>query len=169
MAPSSLIDTGLEANGAAPAWLGGDIVVAGLGSDGAPGTVIVDRASGTVRPGPGKARAVAPSGDGRRVAVVGPDQRTVAVEETADWLSSDAPAASPGLLPSEPVGVVAGLALDVTGRSLAIVWTGPDLRPAVVVRYEDVAGWRERERIALRPGSVSAAVTWAPASAGPAR
>ena len=132
-----------------------------------PATVIVDAATGAVSRGPGPARAVASSGDGGRVAVVGADQRTITIEDTATWLAGTAGAAASRLVPPEPAGVVTGLALDGAGRSLAVVWTGPDLLPAVVVRYEADAGWRERGRITLPAGTARAAVTWVPASAGP--
>ena len=163
----SAIATGVEANGAAPAWLDDRrVVVCGLTSRGTPGTVIVDTATGATSPGPAGVRASATSTDGRWIAVVRADQRTIDVEETARWLANGAGAIPSRSVPAELGGVVVALALDTSGRSLAVVWTGPDLVPAAVVRYEDTGAWRERGRIVLRPGTTRAAVAWVPASTG---
>ena len=164
------VATGIEANGAAPAWLDSRrVVVSGLTARGMPGTAVVDTATGATSAGPAGVRASATSTDGRWIAVVRADQRSIDVEETGRWLANGAGAIPSRSVPAELGGVVVALALDASGRSLAVVWTGPDLVPAAVVRYEDAGGWRERGRIALRPGTTRAAVAWVPVSSCAAR
>lgn len=165
-----MLDLSIEANGAPPAWLDDRrVVVAGLSPTGGLRVVVVDTEAGTSSAGPPGIRAVAVSADGRRLATVGADQRTIDVLP-AGGLTAGAtsePARAPGpetaqRVPPEPIGVVSGLALDASGRSLAVVWTDADLVPSVVVRYEDGDGWRERARIRLAPATVRAAVAWLP-------
>jgi hypothetical protein len=168
-----LIRLPVEWNGAAPAWLDPRrVAVPGLDRIDAAATAIIDVGSTTVSDGPHGVRAIAVSADGRLVATVGDDQRTVSIGSVDTWIASGGATRSPhtprpgATIAPEPAGIVAALALDAGGRSLAVAWTDADLVPSVIVRYDAGTGWHGSMRVSLPAGTMRAAVAFVPADAG---
>ncbi|HYM82616.1 MAG TPA: hypothetical protein VEY67_00500, partial [Candidatus Dormibacteraeota bacterium] len=155
------IPLGIEANGAAPAWLDAThVLVPGLLAARGSGTVIVDLASATVSAGPRAVRGAATGGG--LVALVADDQRSITIGPSAGLLPPLDVTGVGSRIASEPEGIVECLALDTAGRSLAVVWTDRALVPSVVVRYDAASGWGEAARYPLGPAVSRASVAWLP-------
>ena len=107
-----------------------------------------------------RALDVRTSGDGATVAVLASPE-SVLVGPTAELLESrTAPPGGPALAPGD--WVVGGMALDATGRRLAVVGEDAGGSSWIVVHERDGAGWRETARLAPPQGAGGGEVAWLP-------
>jgi hypothetical protein len=107
-----------------------------------------------------RALDVRTSGDGATVAVLADPDR-VLVGPTAELLAArNPPPGGPALAPGDRV--VGGMALDATGRRLAIAGEDAGGSAWIVIHVRDGAGWRETARLAPPQGASGGEVAWLP-------
>jgi hypothetical protein len=136
---------------APPAWLGGDRVALVSGSSAEPATIVVDTANGKISRGPGGERLLATSADGTVIATSGGPGDPIVLRSSKGWLADDGTSIGSVEVPKGFTEATA-LALDATGRRLAIVWLGRDgSRQADV--HDGGDGWR---RVLSHPATVVA-------------
>ena len=151
------IELGRPVIAAPPVWVGPDLVAVVVGTDAAPGSILVDTTTGEATDGPTGARLLASSADGRTVAVAGDEGDPVVIRSTAAWLGDDESSIG-SIDPPDGVVTASALALDATGSRLAIVWLGKDGTPRVAVHERD-AGWRRVAEPDVRDAQ-GAVVAW---------
>ncbi|MGZ6269219.1 MAG: hypothetical protein ACXWMU_01455 [Candidatus Limnocylindrales bacterium] len=149
-----------QAEAAAPTWLdGGRVIVLTRDPAERVGTATVEVATGRILSSSLLALyGLARSGDGTAVALAPRDEAAVHVGSLATWLGS-------GEIPPDAVSatdrdaVATALALDATGRRLAVAWQR-GVGATTVRVYERDAGWREVASTPFTDGVASLA--WLP-------
>ncbi len=141
----------------APAWLDGDRIALVGGSTTEPLAVIVDAATSEVADGPTGDRRSASSADGTVIASSGGPGSPVVIRRTSAWLTEDGTAVGSVGAPNDDA-LATSIALDATGRRLAIVWQGVDGGARIDV-HDGADGWRRVVSPPLAAGS-NAVVAW---------
>jgi hypothetical protein len=132
---------------APPAWVDDDRVVVVTAAADATETIVVDTTSGEPAQGPGPARLVTTSADASTAALWRGPGDPIEVLATDDWL--DGRNASIRIEPPESGWTPAVLALDGTGRRLAVVWSDEDGSPAGATVHAAAREWAEVASIGL--------------------
>lgn len=141
----------------APAWLDGDRVALVGGSTTDPVAVIVDTGTSEVGDGPAGDRRLASSADGSIIASAGGPGSPVLIRASAAWIAGDG--TSIGSVEAPNDGALAtSIALDSTGRRLAIAWQGVDGGLRIDI-HDGVDGWRRVASPPLAAGA-NAVVAW---------
>lgn len=135
-----------------PVWLDETRLVLGIGSSAEPASVLVDTANGKVHRGPVGERHMATSADGRVIATSAGPGEPVVLRSSKGWLADDGTSVGSVEVP-EGFSEAIGIALDATGRRLAIVWLREDGTTEGHV-HDGTDGWRR----VLTNGA--AAVAW---------
>ncbi len=134
-----------------PAWLDSTRVVLPTGTAEEPRATLVDIASGKITKGPPGERRIATSADGAVIATSAGPGAPVVLRSTKGWLTDDGTSIGSVEVPEGFVEATA-LALDATGRRLAIVWLHEDGTTQCDVHDGD-DGWR---RVLSHGGNVAA-------------
>jgi hypothetical protein len=142
---------------APPAWLDGQRVAMVIGSQDEPATIVVDTATGKVTKGPAGERRLATSGDGSVIATSAGPGAPILLRSSRGWLADDGTSTGSVEVPDGFVDAIS-LALDQSGRRLAIVWLGEDGVPRYDV-HDGTDGWRRVWSQPL-PGASAAVVAW---------
>ena len=142
---------------AAPAWLDGERVAVVTGSADEPATLVVDTTNGKISKGPVGERRLATSGDGSVIATSAGPGAPILVRSSRGWLADDGTSTGSVEVPDGFVDAIS-LALDATGRRLAIVWLGEDGEPRYDV-HDGADGWRRVLSQPL-PGASAAVIAW---------
>lgn len=123
-----------------PVWLDATRVALPTGSAPEPTSILIDSASGKVAKGPPGERRLATSADGSVIATSAGSGAPVILRSTKGWLADDGTSIGSVEVP-EGFTAAKGLALDATGRRLAIVWVREDGTTECHVHDGD-DGWR---------------------------
>jgi hypothetical protein len=134
------IPIGRDVVAAPPAWLDDERVVVVTGDAGSPTSAIVDVTTGDVTDGPGGARLIAASANGKRVATMARRGAPVLVSDTAGWLAGDGSAIA-SVTPPDGVASAISFALDSTGQRLAIAWAADDGKVTLAI-HDARSDWR---------------------------
>ena len=134
-----------------PAWLDSTRVALPTGSAADPTSIVVDTTSGKVTKGPPGERRLATSADGAVIATSAGPGAPVVLRSTNGWLADDGTSIGSVEVPKGFVEATA-LALDATGRRLAIVWRHEDGSTQCDV-HDGEDGWR---RVLGHGGTVAA-------------
>lgn len=134
-----------------PAWLDSTRVALPTGTVTEPTSILVDTASGKVAKGPPGERRLATSADGAVIATSAGPGAPVVLRSTKGWLADDGTSIGSVEVPEGFLEATA-LALDATGRRLAIVWLHEDGTKQCDVHDGD-DGWR---RVLSHGGNVAA-------------
>lgn len=134
-----------------PAWLDANRLALPTGTAAEPTSIVVDTASGKVSKGPPGERRLATSADGTVIATSAGAGAPVVLRSTKGWLADDGTSIGSVDVPKGFLEATA-LALDATGRRLAIVWLHEDGTTQCDVHDGD-DGWR---RVLSHPASVVA-------------
>lgn len=142
---------------APPAWLDGDRIALVTGSPAEPTTIVVETTSGKVANGPAGERRLATSADGSVIATSAGPGAPILLRSSRGWLADDGTSTGSVEVPDGFADAIS-LALDATGRRLAIVWLGENGEPRYDV-HDGADGWR---RVWSQPmaGAAAAAVAW---------
>lgn len=143
------LDLPLLAN--APAWLDADrlALLKGRGQD--PESIAIDTTDGKIAKAPAGEHHLATSADGTVVASSAGAGKRVVLRSSKGWLADDGTSIGSVDVP-EGFTEAIGLALDATGRRLAIVWARDDGTTECHV-HDGADGWR---RVLSHPASVVA-------------
>jgi hypothetical protein len=136
----------------APAWLDDDRIALLQGHHRAPASSVVDTTDAKIRKGPSGELRLASSADGTVVATSAGAGKPVILRSAEGWLDDDGTSIGSVDVP-EGFTEATGLALDATGRRLAIVWVREDGTTECHV-HDGTDGWR---RVLSHPAT---AVAW---------
>ncbi len=142
---------------APPAWIGGDRLVVVTGDAAAPAATIVDTTTGELSDGPGGARLVATSANGRRVATMAGQGAPVVIRDTAGWLAGDGSSITSIAPPNGSTTAIA-FALDLTGQRIAVAWAAADGAVSLAV-HDGRSDWRRVAQPKIGPAR-GAVVAW---------
>jgi hypothetical protein len=134
-----------------PAWLDSNRIALPAGSAEGPRSILVDTASGKVSKGPPGERRLATSADGAVIATSAGRGAPVVLRSTKGWLTDDGTSIGSVEVP-EGFLEATNLALDATGRRLAIIWLHESGTTQCDVHDGD-DGWR---RVLSHSGNVAA-------------
>jgi len=134
-----------------PVWLDENRVALPSGSDAEPASILIDTANGKVMKGPPGDRRLVTSADGSVIATSAGPGAPVVLRSTKGWLEDDGTSIGSVEVPKGFTEATA-LALDATGRRLAIVWRRDDGTTQCDVHDGD-DGWR---RVLSHGGIVAA-------------
>jgi len=137
---------------APPVWLDANRVALVSGSTAEPTSILVDTANGKVAKGPAGERRLATSADGTVIATSAGPGEPVVLRSSKGWLADDGTSIGSVEVPKGFTEATA-LALDATGRRLAIVWLSEDGTTQCDV-HDGTDGWR---RVLSHPAT---AVAW---------
>jgi hypothetical protein len=124
----------------APAWLDEDRIALLQGHPRAPASSVLDTTDGKIAKGPAGELHLATSGDGTVVATSAGPGKPVVLRSSKGWLDDDGTSIGSVDVP-EGFSEAARLALDATGRRLAIVWLREDGTTECHV-HDGADGWR---------------------------
>jgi hypothetical protein len=134
-----------------PAWLDSTRIALPTGTIAEPRSILVDTASGKVTKGPPGERRLATSADGAVIATSAGPGAPVVLRSTKGWLADDGTSIGSVEVPEGFVEAT-NLALDATGRRLAIIWLDESGTTRCDVHDGD-DGWR---RVLSHSGNVPA-------------
>ena len=123
-----------------PAWLDANRLALVSGRAQNPESLVVDTASGKIAKGPAGALQLATSADGTVVATSAGPGKPVVLRSAKGWLADDGTSIGSVEMP-DGFFQATGLALDATGRRLAIVWLREDGSTESHV-HDGNDGWR---------------------------
>lgn len=124
----------------APAWLEDDRIALLQGHHQAPSSSVLHTTDGKIAKGPGGELHLASSADGAVVATSAGPGKPVVLRSSKGWLADDGTSIGSVDVP-EGFREASGLALDATGRRLAIVWLRDDGTTECHV-HDGADGWR---------------------------
>jgi hypothetical protein len=124
----------------APAWLDDDRIALLQGHHQAPSSSVVQTTDGKIAKGPAGEIHLASSGDGTVVATSAGPGKPVVLRSAKGWLADDGTSIGSVDVP-EGFREASRLALDATGRRLAIVWLRDDGTTECHV-HDGADGWR---------------------------
>jgi hypothetical protein len=124
---------------APPVWVDGDRVVVVTGDTAAPTAAIVDTTTGELADGPGGARLLAASVNGRRMATMAGQGAPIVIRDTAGWLAGDGSSIASVAPPGGSTAIA--FALDATGQRLAVAWATDDGAISLAV-HDGRSDWR---------------------------
>jgi hypothetical protein len=136
---------------AAPIWLDASRVALVSRASEEPGALVIDTGNGKIAKGPSGARRLAASADGSVVATSEGSGDPIVLRSAKGWLADDGTTIGSVEMP-EGFSEAAALALDATGRRLAIVWQRDDGTTECHV-HDGNDGWR---RVLKHSGNVIA-------------
>ena len=141
----------------APVWLDADRVILSTGTAVVHFSILVDTASGKIAKGRPGVRRIATSGDGSVIATTAGPGEPIVLRSSKGWLTDDGTSIGSVDVPNGFTDAIA-LALDESGKRLAIVWLGEDGTPRYDV-HDGADGWR---RVWSQPmtGTTTAEVAW---------
>jgi len=123
-----------------PAWLDANRVALLSGSAAEPTSILVDTASGKATNGPTGERRLATSADGKVIATSAGPGAPVVLRSSKGWLADDGTSIGSVEVPQGATEATA-LALDATGKRLAIVWLREDGITQCDI-HDGADGWR---------------------------
>jgi hypothetical protein len=149
------LTTGL--GGGPPAWIGRDRLAIPTRDDrDSPTLTTVDVATGAVQSVVAGPRMIAASSDGTKIAILTADWRTIEVWSAAAWAADDTDGREAVIGPDPGPAGIDGLALDPTGRHLAVALSTRDLTDAASLRiYGAASAWRAPSDVDLGAGVVT--------------
>jgi hypothetical protein len=124
----------------APAWLADGRIALLQGHPRAPSANVLDTTNGKIAKGPEGEQHLATSADGSTVATSAGPGKPVVLRSSKGWLADDGTSIGSVEMP-EGFFEASGLALDATGRRLAIVWLREDGTAECHI-HDGADGWR---------------------------
>lgn len=125
---------------APPVWLDANRLALVSGSSDEPTALVVDTATGKISKGPTGEQRLATSADGSVIATSAGRGEPIVLRSSKGWLADDGTTIGSVEVPDGFTEATA-LALDATGRRLAIVWAGADGARRCDV-HDGTDGWR---------------------------
>jgi hypothetical protein len=142
---------------APPAWIDAGRIALATGTAAEPGTIVVDTSNGKVSKGPAGERSLATSANGSVIATSAGAGSPIVLRSSKGWLADDGTSIGSVEVPDGFTDAIS-VALDATGKRLAIVWLGADGTPRYDV-HDGTDGWRRVFSQAMS-GTSAAAVAW---------